>query len=165
MEQQFHDSEAKTYALEHISGLLSDNRHLMERFNKKHYADAFTAYAETSKPVLDAAEQACLGDEANRTALLNELVAKFLADTEKEVSSLGRCKQKNHLETSKLLLALYTVPMIIYQKNSISEELAELLVASWSQTYPQHSFLKGTYEELLDGFQITRPPFMGLFRG
>ncbi len=163
MEPQFQNIDARAYALENISSLLSDNRHLMEHFNRKRYAAAFTAYAESAKSILDAAAEVCLEDEANRTVFLNELVAKFLADTEKEVSSLKKFKQKEYLETTKLILALYTVPMILYQQNSISEELADLVVAKWSETYPQHAILKGTYEELLEGFKNTRP-FMGIFR-
>ncbi len=153
-------TQNKAYVLEHISSLLSEHRRLMDQFNKKHYAEAFTAYAEEVKPVLDAAEQACLEDETNRSAFLNELVAKFLADTAEEISSLRKFKQRDYIETSKLLLALYTVPMIIYQQNSISEELADLLVAGWAKAYPQQVFLKGTYEELLEGFKAPRS-FMG----
>ncbi len=152
MENKFDFDENMNYALENIGSVLAKNRFLMDDFKRKKYSAAFETYMEKSRPVFEAIERACVAREEEREKTLEEVVERFLADEEKEMKGMGKGKRNNYLDLSKLILALYTVPMILEYKLDISDAFADLLIVRWGETYPQFVFKKGTYEELVDGF-------------
>lgn len=153
MENTFNFDENIQYALEHIGSVLLDHTNLMESFKKKTYEEVFAKYKEECRPTFEAIEHACAVKEEERDSILNQCIERALNDFDASMSSMNKGKKNSYIENCKMVLALYTIPMILDLKMDISEEYADRLIEQWTQKYPKHVFKKGTYESLVEGFE------------
>ncbi|MEG1741968.1 MAG: CFI-box-CTERM domain-containing protein [Acetivibrio sp.] len=152
MENTFDYDNNIKFALENIGSVLLNNTKLMEKFKKKTYKAAFEKYAKESEPVFNAIERACVTKTEEREEIIEKCAAQALEDFKKTEEPLNKGRKKSYLETCKMVLALYTVPMILELKKDISEEYVDCFMEKWMETYPGYVFKKGTYESLMDGF-------------
>lgn len=152
MENTFDFDENMQYALEHIGGVLLNHTKLMEQFKKKLYTGAFEDYMEASGPTFDAIERACMLKEEERPQIIDTCIDRALADYEASMEKMGKAKRNSYTENCKMVLALYTIPMILELKKDISEEYADRFIEKWIEKYPKYMFRKGTYQSLVEGF-------------
>lgn len=152
MDNTFDFNGNMEFALDHIGAVLLDHTKLMEKFKKKTYKEAFTAYSQTSKPVFEAIERACAVKEEDKTKIITRCVLKAMDDFAVVVQGFGKAKKNSYLETCKMVAALFMVPMIIDLQMDISEEYVDIFMEKWMETYPAFKFKKGTYADLLEGF-------------
>lgn len=153
MEHSFDYNENMQYALEHIGEVLLNHTKLMEKFKKTMYIDAFMKYKDTCQPIFDAMQRACTvrGDETS--IIIDSCIERALSDYDKSMEGMGKGKKTSYLENSKMVLALYTMPMILELKLEISEEYVDRFIEKWTEKYPKYVFRKGDYQSLVEGFQ------------
>ncbi|MFA9463266.1 MAG: CFI-box-CTERM domain-containing protein [Velocimicrobium sp.] len=152
MERTFDYDENMQYALEGIGSVLLDNTKLMEKFKKKSYGDAFQEYKEKSYPIFESMQRACTVREEQKTDIIDACVKRALDDFEASMESMNKTKKNSYLENCKMVLALYTIPMILDLRMELSEEYTDHFIEKWIEKYPKHVFRKGTYESLVEGF-------------
>lgn len=137
--------------------LLQGKETLLKEFKRDSYEQAFYSYLREARPFLTTLTENCENEPEKAEEYQKEVAEEITSFVEEEVSSLykiSRKEAKQKLEQYKTILALYTVPMILEQDISISNDLADAIVTNWSDTYPGYSFKKGSYEELLSGFSM-----------
>ena len=153
MEHTFDYDENMQFALEHIGGILLDNTKRMDQFKKKLYKDALLEYKDTSKATFEAIDRACTVREEEKETIIEACIDRALADFEASMQNMGKGKKNSYLENCKMVLALFTIPMILEQKMDTSEAYVDRFIEKWIERYPKYTFHKGTYESLLQGFE------------
>lgn len=139
------------YVLDNIGAIVLNYSNLMKSFKKKAYEEAFKNYQKEAEEVLVALDELCK-DKEDFSEDVQKAVDRLISDIDASCEGLNKSNAGNKLENYKMVMALYTVPMIQEQKLTISEMFADKLVESWSETHPKYVFKKGTYDSLVEGF-------------
>jgi len=153
MEHTFDYDENMQYALEHIGSVLLDNTKLMDKFKKKLYKDALLDYKEASQATFEAIDRACTVKEEQKETIIDACIDRALDDCEASMQKMGKGKKSAYMENCKMVLALYTIPMILEQQMETSEAYVDRFIEKWIEKYPKYTFRKGTYQSLLQGFE------------
>jgi hypothetical protein len=141
-------------ALDKISILIENYAQRLKEFKKSKYSNSYEDYAHSCMNVMEPiANYALLSEECTQTAVSKTVQALFVA-----INTELTDQKKGNINTSKVdqlrfFLALYTVPMIVSLKSSISDPLADQVVQEWKKLFPKYAFNKGNYEDIQNGFQ------------
>ena len=134
-----------------FSELLSSSFEYADRFDYDNYPVCFEAFRKKAEPFFD--QLATLSD-TEVSALADRLIGELTAEYE----TLPRREQKETLQKTKQVLALFFTPAA--EKHSAeAQRLAAVFLERWTQRFPRYSYLPGNYEKLMEGFAINR---MGL---
>lgn len=143
------------YAMSSIQTILLDNMRLQFCFQIKKYPKEMEEYIEKSKSILKALEKVCLMRENEKDQIVKEAAHKFVFGIKDKLDEKSKSKSvyKSELESYKFILTLFTIPMILEQRLSISKPLTESIHTLWNETFVDFQFKIGTYEELNNGFK------------
>lgn len=147
-EDPFNYSGNYAVAISGLPDILLQHKELMKQFKSKLYADAMYAYMEQCRIVLTCLERACLVKPENKEELLKESAEHFIKQVKEDIG-----KSKGVADDRKMVLALYTIPMILELKLDISETLTDYIVEEWSKAYPKNILRKGNFEQINGGFK------------
>ncbi|MSS63759.1 CFI-box-CTERM domain-containing protein [Velocimicrobium porci] len=137
-------------SLEHVGEMITAHMDLMKYFKAKTYEDAFGRYLEACRPILESLEHRVVLDAKHRDDYIEEMAKQFVYQL--SVDSKGK-RKKGKLEQYKIILALYTVPMIQELRLDISEDFVKKVHEFWGDSNPEFPFQIGTYSELKEGFR------------
>ncbi len=153
-------TENYEYTMEHISEIVMNYKGIMDSFKKNLYADAMKDYTEETRPIFEAMDRAYTASSINRDKILKECADTIIATVQKDIDNnkdLTNKKKRNlQIENYKIILALYTIPMLGLQKTESAEAFSDVLVNYWIEQYPNMAFQKGTYEDINGGFRKSR---------
>lgn len=124
--------------------LISSARPYLETFDYDHYPDCFQRFEADIKPLFDALT------EENGQALAAAVVADLAALR----APLPRRAQRNALFEQKQVLCLFLSPAA-QRHSEQAKAFADQLRALWCQQYPRYTYLIGTYEQLMKGFDAN----------
>ena len=124
--------------------LISSARPYLEAFDYDHYPDCFQRFEADAKPLFDA-----ITDET-----IDATAVALVADLAKLRSTLPRRTQRDAAFDQKQVLSLFLSPAAVRhseQAKAFAEQLRDL----WCQEQPRNSYLVGTYEKILKGFDAN----------
>ena len=150
MEKEQQWKEEYQSSLEHVGEMITAHMDLMKYFKAKTYESAFCKYMEECRPILESLEHIVLLDFEHRDEYIEEMTKQFV--NQLSTDSKGKIK-KGKLEQYKIILALYTIPMIQELSLDISDEFAKKIHEIWCNVNPELPFQIGTYSELKEGFR------------
>lgn len=120
---------------------ISAAREYLSRFDYDNYPLCFQTFEADCAPLFDALADA--DPEQAAQALLRDL--------EERRAALPRREQKSAAEEEKRVLALFLSPAALRHGEAASA-FAEALCRLWNARYPRNTFLTGSYETLMKGF-------------
>ena len=113
-----------------------------------HYPSCFQSFEAESKGFFETLKES----EIKQTA------AALILELERRRSLLPRREQKRAAMDEKLVLALFLAPAAALH-GDLARSFAESLMREWNARYPRNTFLLGSYETILKGFDAK---FLGL---
>lgn len=140
-------------ALHSLPELITEHKDLLNCFKKNLYEKAMMEYVESSRPILVYVERACNGENADRSLILTECVKYFIHKIKEDmdIEFDKKLKKLTH-DDYKMLLALFTIPMILESDLDISDEFADKIIEAWIDENPKNLIKKGNFEEINNGF-------------
>ena len=142
-----------------VSGYPGYNR----KITRDEFVPAFEIYEAGCAPVFRALDRAISSQSACREALLARAAKKMLDDLERGWKADKRWKSKQGqtamLEDDKIIIAIFTVPMVRRMALPSSEDFCKVLQSEWVARYPKSPFYLGDYDSIAGGF---RKKFLGL---
>lgn len=137
-----------------LPDMLLKNKSLMNQFKRNLYESAMQEYMDSIRPSMEYLQRACDSKSSDTEEILKEC-AKYCVKTVKEdmLNSSGDKIKPAILDNFKLILAVFTIPMILELKFPISESFADALIEAWRNEFPKSAVLKGTYEQINNGFK------------
>jgi ribosomal protein S27E len=133
------------------------------KITKTEFEPAFAAYQAGCQPIF---EQLSRGIEPLAEGQSEKIAAaaeRMLDDLEAAWQASPKWKSKMNqagiMEDDKIIIAIFTVPLVRYLKLPISEEFAVQLQKKWVERHPKSPFYLGDYESISGGF---RKKFLGL---
>lgn len=150
----FHSEANYILALDSLPRLITEHKYLLNQFKKNLYEKAMLDYIKSSRPTLIYVERACIGKQ-DRSTYLTECAKYFIHRISEDLGT--QTDQKNSktsyiIDNYKMLLALFTIPMILELDLDISDEFADKIIESWINKYPKSPIKKGNFEEINTGF-------------
>lgn len=122
--------------------LPGDYRTYLAQFTREAYADAFQRYSALAQPVF--------------AAMTEDAAAPSAAALTDHCGTLLRpLRRKTTLFDLQQLFALYTVPAAM-AFGGAAAVFARQLAEQWASRYPQFAFQIGTYDALMQAFQVHR---------
>lgn len=152
-------SEYVAYYREHVLEVITCDPKLYLKVNRADYVPTFERYMESHRPTFVQLEKAVQGGamtvEEAAALFLDQLEAHWHANKKWAVPM----NRNTIMENDKFSIAIFTVPMIMELKLSISEPYCKALHADWMQRHPKSPFAIGDFETIAGGF---RKKFLGL---
>lgn len=155
-EDRFNYTANYVLALNSLPKLIIDNKKLMDQFKKNLYENAMTDYMEYARPTLVYLERACHSKKQDRSLILTECAQYFISKVKEDMTMEADKKLKKVTfvnDDYKMLLVLFTIPMILELHLEISDEFADKLIEAWIKEYPKSLIKKGTFESINNGFR------------
>ena len=143
-------------AISELGLLFHEHDRITPQFTNGMYAKSFQEYLKVGEKVLRPIEQyaAAFGkSEEVVERVSRELLSLLGQEINAKKIVLGGPTRGRIIEEYRLFLTVYMVPMIRYLKLSVSEALADAIIAQWCKEYPKFQFGKGSYEDLSSGFK------------
>jgi len=145
------------YARLHFNEILLEHQDAMKYFKRNEYAGYFEKYRMKCRPVLETVGRYADGAADRGEAFMRELAAGLVRGIAENVASDSSTRTKNGraLKESQLrmILAIFTIPMVQEQKLSCSDRLADLLVEEWCRMHPKEKITKGNFRDMESGFK------------
>jgi hypothetical protein len=143
-------------AISELGLLFHEHDRIMPQFTNGMYAKSFQEYVKVGEKVLWPVEQYAVvfgksGEVVERVS--RELLSLLGQEINAARIVLGGPTKGRIIEEYRIFLTVYMVPMIRYLKLSVSEALADAIIALWCKEYPKFRFSKGSYEDLSTGFK------------
>ena len=133
------------------------------KITRTEFEAAFAEYQTGCQPIFEQLSRgiSAMGEQqAERIAAAAE---RMLDDLENAWRGSPKWKNKMNqtgiMEDDKIIIAIFTVPLVRYLKLPISEEFASQLQKKWVERHPKSPFYLGDYESISGGF---RKKFLGL---
>ena len=127
-----------------LTDLIITSRVYLDRFDNRHYPSDFKDFEGQLLAFFDASEISDLTSAAS--ILIDEL--------EQRRASLPRRDQREALRRDRMVLALYLSPAAVQLGGSAAAFSTELNIC-WNARYPKSSYHLGTYESIMEGFELT----------
>ena len=124
--------------------LISSARPYLETFDYDHYPDCFQRFEADSKSLFDA-----LTGENGQA-----LAATVVSDLAALRAPMPRRAQRDALFEQKQVLCLFLSPAA-QRHSEQAKAFADQLRTLWCQQYPRNTYLIGTYEQLMKGFDAN----------
>lgn len=159
-------AEASCSELEelHFNRILFEHMDAMESFTRSGYSVYFEKYLKDCTPVIESLNRYALEADDNGALLLGRLaeglVEEIAAKLESDKSLRSRSAKSIALDKYKMILAIYTIPMILETRLTISDPLADSIVEAWVKRYPKSKIIKGSYEGMVAGFKKGKMCFI-----
>lgn len=145
------------YAKEHLFDCIRNYPDYFRNFSRKNYDTSFQTYVSGIEDIFVAMDRYICANNEQRDALIDSFVEQFLEEWETFHHSGKAGKRKSSVEramfNSKLTLAWYTMPAILYMELSVGHEFTERLQQRFCEKYPDNVFRVGSYSELSGGFR------------
>lgn len=139
-----------------IEDLIIPHKDLIKKFRKKLYADAFLTYEREQKELVLQLNAGALAAENPEAWMIQQALAVYQAVNNATVYNTNipfKHKRMIAKDDYRLVLILYTLPMLKRAQTKTSLALAEMIVHVWN-THEDHDKLSiGDYEELVAGFK------------
>ena len=152
-------SEFAAYYRAHVLELITFDSKLYLKVNRADYVPTFERYMETCRPMFIQLEKAVLGGALTVEEAAVEFLDQLEAHWQKNKKWAVPMNRTNIMENDKFSIAIFTVPMIMELKLSISEPYCKALHANWMQRHPKSPFSIGDFDTIAGGF---RKKFLGL---
>lgn len=157
---EYNYEDKYNYVVTHIADILLKHKNLMDTFKKDLYADSVREYADITRPFLEDLDKVYHYSNGKQDEILIQCADSFLKGVKQDIEqdkSLGsKKKRKTQLEKYKIILALYTIPMLSLQQMDSSEAFIDVLMNRWKKEYPDMAFARGTFEDINSGFKKSR---------
>ncbi|MCD2491296.1 hypothetical protein LQE92_01470 [Lacrimispora sp. NSJ-141] len=154
----------QVYAQIHFSEILFRHKNAMEHFKRSEYPDYFDAYKIKCRPAVEAVDRYALEAEDHGEEFMRLLASNLMKDIHTEVESDQSLRSKNaralKCDQYKMILAVYTIPMILELRLGVSERLTDIMVEEWMRQYPKSILRKGTYSDMVTGFRKGKMCFI-----
>ena len=129
----------QVYARMHFPDILFRFKNAMEHFKRSEYPDYFDAYKIKCRPAVEAVDRYALESEDHGEEFMRLLASDLMKAIDKEVESDQSLRSKNaralKCDQYKMILAVYTIPMILELKLGVSERLTDVMVEAVSYTH------------------------------
>ena len=136
-----------------LSGMLCDNLPLMKKFNKDSYADAFKAYFESYRPLLERIDEGYASSD-DKDKYIGEIADRFVNIIKDKENSLAKKSEKEHFAIDhNSILTLYLLPALLEIKTASCKALAGEILKRWNEIFTRYSLSMGTFEEIDAGFK------------
>lgn len=138
-----------------IEKLIIPYKYLAKKFRKKYYADAFLAYEAEQRELVARLDAQAQMAEDPKAWLTQQALTVYCAVNNATIHNTGiRLKHKRVLDKDdyRIVLILYTLPMLKRRNTAASMELAEAIVHVWNMHEDKDKLSVGDYDELLAGF-------------
>ncbi|MCR5356507.1 MAG: hypothetical protein K6E63_03800 [Lachnospiraceae bacterium] len=136
-----------------LASMLFDNRPMMKRFNKDHYADAFDEYCESFKELFDEIDKG-YAEAPDRDAYINDLAVYFRDQAlEKYESIPKKGDRERFIIDYNPVLTVFVLPSLNGKGNEGCKALAKAIVGLWNETFKRYTISIGTFEEIDSGFK------------
>lgn len=155
-EDRFNYTANYILALNSLPKLLLEHKNLIDQFKKTLYENAMKEYMDLSRPTLEYLERACLIKNEERLKILLECSELFIRRVKEEMTLEVKKKHKKValvIDDYKMILVLFTIPMILELHLDISEEFADKLIEAWIKEFPKSQIKKGSFESINSGFR------------
>lgn len=143
-------------AMQALPRLVTDHLELKMKFKREQYEEVMKEYIESARPKLEYLERACVIRESERRTILDtaaDHMVQEIAQAIKDHADSHKEKQEFVMEDYKMVLVLFTIPMILELRLDISEEFADKIVEAWRTVFPKSNIRKGYYENISNGFR------------
>lgn len=127
-----------------LAELIVSSEAYLSCFDYDHYPACFQAFEAESSAFFEGLTES--GTEQAAAALLREL--------ERRRALLSRREQRRAETDEKQVLALFLAPAAA-RHSELARSFAETLRLAWNARYPRNTFLLGSYETILKGFDAN----------
>lgn len=131
---------------------IAGREELRREISRNRFADAFTAYERSCRPIFDDLDLACRLVPDRRDDLLQQSVNSLLDQLEQRWAA-KRGSRALALEEDKMIVAIFLVPMVGRLNLTVSDDFCNLLQQTWVQRYPKYPFYIGSYDAIQEGFK------------
>ncbi|ROR27111.1 DNA-directed RNA polymerase subunit M/transcription elongation factor TFIIS [Mobilisporobacter senegalensis] len=155
-EDRFNHTANYILALNYLPGLITEHKNLIDQFKKNLYENAMKEYMEFSRTILVYLERACSTKKQDRSFILTECASYFISKIKEDMALETDKKLKKAAfvnDDYKMILVLFTIPMILELNLDISDEFADKIIEAWIKEYPKSLIKKGTFESINNGFR------------
>jgi len=132
------------------------------KITRSEFEPAFAAYRAGCAPVFEKLDKGLAG-RGDASARIEAAAERMLDDLERAWQRNPKWKNKLNqtgiVEDDKIIIAIFTVPLVRHLGLPISEEFAAQLQKKWVERHPKSPFYLGDYESISGGF---RKKFLGL---
>jgi hypothetical protein len=133
-----------------------------QRITRAEFEPAFASYMAGCSPVFEKLSRGLSGRE-DAAERLEAAAARMLDDLEAAWEQNPKWKTRMNrtgiIEDDKIIIAIFTVPLVRRLQLPISEEFAAKLQKEWVERHPKTPFYLGDYDSISSGF---RKKFLGL---
>ncbi|MBQ9030076.1 MAG: hypothetical protein IJ106_01305 [Parasporobacterium sp.] len=129
--------------------LIQNSRNLMNKFEYDEYAASFPQFEEQCRSLFDRLDLE-LPDQASR----EKAAARMVLELERSWKELPRKDRKKASFQDKQILALYFSPAA-HRYGDPALAFAEEVRQNWNETFPRNTYLAGTYDAILKGFESS----------
>jgi hypothetical protein len=143
-------------ALDVLPGLMLEHLDIMSQFRMNKYENAMREYIEISRPSMNYLERACVSNNTDRANILKESAEYFVNEVKENMKNSTNPKSKIsaiRIDDYKMVLLLFTIPMILELNLAISEEFTDDIIEAWKNEFPKGKFQKGTFAQINGGFK------------
>ena len=127
-----------------LAELIISSKAYLSCFDYDHYPACFQTFEAESKAFFETLKDSEIRQAA--VALIREL--------ERRRAVLSRREQKHAEADEKQVLALFLAPAAALH-SELARSFAEALMLEWNARYPRNTFLLGSYETILKGFDAN----------
>lgn len=144
------------YASDYVVGCVTKHRGILQHFNRMEYVPSFAKYVASCGKVFDELNCAVLLDNSRRDifidSLVNKLISGIEADWETNPSWGKKSEQKKIIDSDKMIIAIYLIPMVGKLGYSISDDFNNRLQKTWVSRYPKYNFQIGSYDKIIEAY-------------
>lgn len=152
------------YAVMHFSDMILNHLDAMEYFTRSEYTAYFDKYRIKCRPIVETVERYVVMASDQAESFMHQLAAEMVKNlddcvkADKKLRS-GQARSMKR-DQYKMILAIYTIPMIREQKLGISERLSDIIVEEWMKVHPKSVLRKGSYKDMVAGFRKGKMCFI-----
>lgn len=131
---------------------VSEHEGIQQDFRRSRFEEVYDQYEKDCRAIFDDLDLACRLAPDRKEALLQQAADAFLNDLEQRWDK-KKGRRTLALESDKMIVAVFLVPMVGRLKLSSSDDFCQTLQKTWVARYPKYPFYVGTYEAIAEGFK------------
>lgn len=126
----------------------------MKYFKKKSYEQVFKETYEKYKELVTSLPALCEGEEEDAEAAVEEISSVIPLYARRKFLDVPKRKKEVVGIDYNMAMAVYVVPMLVYQRDPVNEKIAQRMVEIWNEGQVTGLRLqKSDYEQIAGGFR------------
>lgn len=145
------------YGKMHFSEIVLEYLNAMESFTRSEYTAYFDKYRIKCRPIVETVDRYALMASDHGEQFMHQLASELVKNLNDHVNTDKKLRSRNarslKLDQYKMILAVYTIPMIQELKLGISDRLSDIIIEEWMRSNPKSVLRKGSYKDMVAGFR------------